>query len=105
MLTRQSMIALAAAIVLGLFAVYIANAYLTGREKAAAVTGTTKIAVAAVPMSYGTDITPDTSSMRTVAARMPSVSSEAIDAPCPGALILAARIGSLTPIARSAKRF
>jgi len=53
------MIALAAAIVLGLFAVYIANAYLTGKEKAAAVTGTTKIAVAAVPMSYGTDITPD----------------------------------------------
>jgi pilus assembly protein CpaB len=59
MLTRQSMIALAAAIVLGLIAVYIANVYLTGKEQQAAVTGTTKIAVAAVPMSYGTDITPD----------------------------------------------
>lgn len=59
MLTRQSMIALAAAIVLGLFAVYIANAYLTGREQKADLTGTTKVAVAAVPLAYGTDITPD----------------------------------------------
>ena len=59
MLTRQSMIALAAAILLGLFAVYIANIYLSGREKRADLTGTTKIAVAAVPMAYGTDITPD----------------------------------------------
>jgi pilus assembly protein CpaB len=53
------MIALAAAILLGLFAVYIANAYLTGREKKADLSGTTKVAVAAVPMAYGTDITPD----------------------------------------------
>ncbi|HEX6740886.1 MAG TPA: Flp pilus assembly protein CpaB, partial [Sphingomicrobium sp.] len=59
MLTRQTMIALAAAILLGLIAVFVANAYLTGREKQVALTGTTKVAVAAVPMAYGTDITPD----------------------------------------------
>ena len=59
MLTRQSMLALAAAIVLGLFAVYIANTYLSGREQQADLTGTTKIAVASVPLDYGTDITPD----------------------------------------------
>jgi pilus assembly protein CpaB len=60
MLTRQSMIALAAAILLGLFAVYIANLYLGTKDQPVAVaTGTTKIAVAAVPMSYGTDITTD----------------------------------------------
>ena len=59
MLTRQSMIALAAAILLGLFAVYIANSYLSGREQQVAAGGTTKIAVAAVPLAYGTDITTD----------------------------------------------
>src|SRR4051812_29348690 len=59
MLTRQSMIALTAAILLGLFAVYIANSYLSGREKQAAVSGTTKIAVAALPMAFGSDVTPD----------------------------------------------
>lgn len=59
MLTRQSMLALAAAIVLGLFAVYIANAYLSGKEQQADLSGTTKVAVAAVPLDYGTDITPD----------------------------------------------
>jgi pilus assembly protein CpaB len=59
MLTRQSIIALAAALVLGLFAVFIANAYLSGKEQQAQLSGTTKIAVAAVPMAYGTDITPD----------------------------------------------
>jgi pilus assembly protein CpaB len=59
MLTRQSMIALGAALVLGLFAVFIANSYLNGRERQVDLTGTTKIAVAAVPMAYGTDITPD----------------------------------------------
>ena len=53
------MIALAAALLLGIIAVYIANVYLSGREKQAELTGTTKVAVAAVPMAYGTDITPD----------------------------------------------
>jgi pilus assembly protein CpaB len=59
MMTRQSLIALAAAIVLGLFAVFIANAYLSGREQKAELGGTTKVAVASVPLGYGTDITPD----------------------------------------------
>src|SRR4051794_36968512 len=59
MLTRQSMIALAAAILLGLIAVYIANSYLSGREQQVAQSGTTRIAVAAVPLAYGTDITAD----------------------------------------------
>ena len=53
------MLALAAAIVLGLFAVYIANAYLTGQQQKAVQGGTTKVAVAAVPMAFGTDITAD----------------------------------------------
>ena len=59
MLTRQSWIALGVALVLGLFAVYIANAYLTGKQEQAALSGTTKVAVAAVPLAYGTDITKD----------------------------------------------
>jgi pilus assembly protein CpaB len=59
MLTRQSIIALGAAILLGLVAVLIANSYFTGRERSAALGGTTKVAVAAMPMAYGTDITAD----------------------------------------------
>ncbi len=59
MLTRQSWIALGVALVLGLVAVYIANVYLNGKQNQAALGGTTKIAVAAVPMDYGNDITPD----------------------------------------------
>ncbi|MBV9527434.1 Flp pilus assembly protein CpaB [Sphingomonas sp.] len=47
------------ALVLGLFAVYIANVYLTGKQEQAALGGTTKVAVASVPLAYGTDITPD----------------------------------------------
>jgi len=58
-MNRQTMIALAVAVVLGLFAVYIANSYISGREQKADLTGTTKVAVAAVPLAYGTDITPD----------------------------------------------
>ena len=58
-MNRQTMIALAVAVVLGLFAVFIANSYITGREQKADLTGTTKVAVAAVPLAYGTDITPD----------------------------------------------
>lgn len=58
---RQTVIALAVAIVLGIFAVIFANAYI-GRndQKLAQVQqGMTKVAVAAVPLDYGTDITPD----------------------------------------------
>ena len=58
-------------------------------------------------MSFGwmKPATPDTSLMRTVAARMPSGSSAEIDAPCPSAEILPLRIGSLTAIGISATRF
>ena len=59
MLSRQSWIALGAAVVLGLVAVLIANSYLTGRQRQAELSGTTKVAVAAAPMGYGVDVTPD----------------------------------------------
>ena len=61
MLRRQSLIALGVAIILGLVAVYLANVFLNVRESQlnASPTGTTKVAVASVPLSYGTAITPD----------------------------------------------
>lgn len=59
MMTRQSMIALGVAAVLGLFAVLLANTFLNRSEKAAYDGGTTKVAVATVPLAFGSDITPD----------------------------------------------
>jgi pilus assembly protein CpaB len=59
MMSRQTMIALGAAIVLGLTAVFLANSFLTRREQAAYNGATTKIAVASTSMAYGTDVTPD----------------------------------------------
>ena len=61
MMRRQTLIALGVAVLLGLFAVYLANAFLTKTEQKAAVTptGMIKIAVAAVPLDYGIEITPD----------------------------------------------
>jgi pilus assembly protein CpaB len=58
---RQTLIALGVAVVLGLFAVYLANVFLSANQERAeqAVAGTTKVAVAAVPLDYGTDISPD----------------------------------------------
>ena len=58
---RQSLIALGIALVLGLVAVYLANTFLTTSEKRVeqAQVGLTKVAVAAVPLDYGVDITPD----------------------------------------------
>jgi pilus assembly protein CpaB len=58
---RQTVIALAVAIVLGLFAVLFANAYIgrTDQKLAQVNQGMTKVAVAAIPLDYGTDITPD----------------------------------------------
>jgi pilus assembly protein CpaB len=53
------MIALAGAIILGLIAVFIANAYLNRAQKRAYEGATTKVAVATAPMAYGTVITPD----------------------------------------------
>src|SRR6185369_15781718 len=59
MMSRQSMIALGIAVVLGLVAVYIANIYIGGKQKQVELSGTTKVAVAALPMGYGTELTPD----------------------------------------------
>jgi len=56
---RQTLIALGVALVLGLAAVFLANSYLSGTERRAALSGTTKVAVAATPLAYGVDITPD----------------------------------------------
>ena len=59
---RQSMIGLGAAVLLGLLAVFLANTYLVGSEQRAALSGTTKVAVAAVPLAYGVNITPASAS-------------------------------------------
>jgi pilus assembly protein CpaB len=59
MVNRQSWIALVIAIVLGVVAVYLANTYLTSSQKRVELTGTSKIAVAAFPMAFGVDVTPD----------------------------------------------
>ena len=57
---RQTLIALAVAVVLGLIAVFLANAYLSrGDTQVAAQTSTAKVAVAAVPLDYGIDLSPD----------------------------------------------
>lgn len=58
---RQSLIALGIALVLGLLAVYLANVFLTQTEQRAEVNqaGTAKIAVAAVPLDYGVEVTPE----------------------------------------------
>jgi pilus assembly protein CpaB len=60
---RQTLIALGVAIVLGLIAVLLANTYLTGREKQLAQSeqsrGMVRVAVAAMPLAYGNEITPD----------------------------------------------
>jgi pilus assembly protein CpaB len=59
MMSRQTLIALAGAIILGLVAVFIANSYLNRAQRSAYAAGTTKIAVATTPLAYGTNITPD----------------------------------------------
>lgn len=58
MLRRQSLIALGIALVLGLVAVYLANVFLSQNEKRAAEAnvGTTRVAVAAVPLDYGVEL-------------------------------------------------
>jgi pilus assembly protein CpaB len=53
------MIALGVAAIFGLIAVFLANSYLSGAQRKADLAGTTKVAVAAVPLDYGTDLTPD----------------------------------------------
>ena len=58
---RQTLIALGVAVILGLIAVLIANAYLSGRERqlASSPEGMVRVAVAALPFEYGADVTPD----------------------------------------------
>lgn len=58
-MSRQTMIALAVALVFGLVAVFVANAYLGRAEQKAYAGGTTRIAVAAAPLAFGSDITAD----------------------------------------------
>ena len=61
MLRRQSLIALVAAVILGLIAVYLVNIFLVKSEEriVASPLGTTKVAVASVPLDYGVEVTPD----------------------------------------------
>ena len=59
MASRQTWIALGIAFVLGLAAVWMANSFLSGRERLAYKGATTKVAVAAAPLAYGNDITAD----------------------------------------------
>ena len=56
---RQSIIVLSIAIFLGLIAVYLVNAYLGSAEKRqqTAAAGLTKVAVAQVPLAFGTPVT------------------------------------------------
>ena len=60
---RQTLIALGVALVLGLIAVLVANTYLSGRERQINSQlpqgGMVRVAVASLPLAYGTDITPD----------------------------------------------
>lgn len=58
---RQSVIVLAIAVFLGLIAVYLVNAYLGSAEKQqqTAVVGLTQVAVARIPLEFGTPITAD----------------------------------------------
>ena len=58
---RQSVLALAIAVVLGLVAVFLANTYWSSRDAQVdnALTGSVKVAVAAVPLDYGVAVTPD----------------------------------------------
>ena len=61
-MNRQTLIALGVAVVLGIIAVIVANAYLSGRERqiaAAEPQGLVRIAVASMPLKYGDDVTPD----------------------------------------------
>lgn len=61
MMRRQSLIAIGIALILGLFAVYLANIFLSNTEQRAKVAdaGTTRVAVAAVALDYGAALTPE----------------------------------------------
>jgi pilus assembly protein CpaB len=57
MFKRQSLIAIGIAVVLGLVAVYLANVFLSSGQSDGPPEGTVKVAVAAVPLDYGTELT------------------------------------------------
>ena len=59
MLARQSLIALGAAVLLGLLAVFFVNSFLNNKQRQIYAGGTTKVAVAAAPLAFGTEITPE----------------------------------------------
>jgi pilus assembly protein CpaB len=54
---RQTLIAVGIAVVLGLIAVYLANTYLISADRQAQLQGVTPVAVAAVPLEYGSELT------------------------------------------------
>jgi len=58
---RQTLIALGVAIILGLIAVFLANTYLSSRERQLADSpeGMVRVAVAALPLEYGAEVSPD----------------------------------------------
>lgn len=58
-MNRQTLIAIAAAVILGLVAVYVANSYFNAAQRRNESTELIKVAVAAVPMPYGTPLTPE----------------------------------------------
>jgi pilus assembly protein CpaB len=60
-MNRQTLIALGVALVLGLVAVYMANVFLTRTEQRAEAVqqDMARVAVAAIPLEYGTELTPD----------------------------------------------
>lgn len=58
-MNRQTLIAIAAAIVLGLVAVYLANSFMNAAQKRSESQELVRVAVAAVPLAYGTQLTPD----------------------------------------------
>lgn len=57
---RQTMIALAIAVVLGLFAVYLTNSYLSAKDSNQQQGELVRVAVAAAPLNYGMEVTPET---------------------------------------------
>lgn len=58
---RETIIGLGVAVILGIVAVFLANTYLSGRERRLADSpeGMIRVAVASVPLGYGTEISPD----------------------------------------------
>jgi pilus assembly protein CpaB len=57
---RQTLIAISVAVGLGLMAVYLVNTYLGAKGASQEQGELVKVAVASVPLNYGTEVTPDT---------------------------------------------